>query len=101
MRGDEAEREPLNAEVAAEEADDLLDRDHAKAKSTEDYFQPFNDLPSEQRNILTVRAIVVGILCGALVNASNIYLGLKSGWTASANIFAVGCLFSLSLFSAD
>jgi hypothetical protein len=52
-----------------------------------DPFKPFDDLPDENRNILTIRAIVVGVLCGALVNASNIYLGLKSGWSASANIF--------------
>lgn len=54
-----------------------------------DPFKPFDDLPEEDRNILTVRAIAVGLFCGALINASNIYLGLKSGWTASANIFGV------------
>ena len=53
-----------------------------------DPFQPFDDLPNENRNVLTIRAITVGLLCGALVNASNIYLGLKSGWTSSANLFA-------------
>ncbi|KAL9079264.1 MAG: hypothetical protein Q9157_001835 [Trypethelium eluteriae] len=53
-----------------------------------DPFKPFNDLGNDTGNILTVRAIGVGILCGALVNTSNIYLGLKSGWTAGANIFA-------------
>lgn len=57
-------------------------------------FKPFDDLPDENRNILTLRAILVGLLCGGLVNASNIYLGLKSGWTASANIFAV-CFLTL------
>ncbi|KAI9663058.1 MAG: hypothetical protein M1821_008106 [Bathelium mastoideum] len=53
-----------------------------------DPFRPFNDLGDEPQNILTIRAITVGVLCGALVNTSNIYLGLKSGWTAGANIFA-------------
>ncbi|EFR02095.1 hypothetical protein MGYG_05097 [Nannizzia gypsea CBS 118893] len=55
---------------------------------------PFNPFPlrgfpaaeNEQR-ILTFRALLVGISCGALVNASNIYLGLRAGWTSSANIF--------------
>lgn len=56
-------------------------------KTTEDPFLPFDDLPDEDRNILTLRAILVGSLCGGLVNASSIYLGLKSGWTDSANIF--------------
>ena len=75
-----------------DEKDELLESQSSPEKDSfvEDPFQPFNDLPSEDRNILTIRAITVGILCGALVNASNIYLGLKSGWTASANIFAVG-----------
>lgn len=31
--------------------------------------------------------MLIGAICGALVNASNIYLGLKTGWTFSANIF--------------
>jgi len=52
-------------------------------------FQPFDDLPDERRNALTFRAVALGILCGALVNASNIYMGLKSGWTFSGTIFSV------------
>ena len=52
-------------------------------------FVPFEDLPHERDSILTLRAVIVGLLCGGLVNASNIYLGLKSGWTAGANIFGV------------
>ena len=61
-------------------AEDIQD-DFAK-----DPFRPFDDLPDET-NLLTVRAITVGVLCGALINVSNLYLGLKSGFTASANIF--------------
>jgi hypothetical protein len=77
-----------NGEEIQEESDPFI----------KDPFCPFDDLPDEDRNILTVRAITVGLLCGALVNASNIYLGLKSGWTASANIFGVNPPFpSLSL----
>lgn len=30
---------------------------------------------------LTVRAVAVGIALGSLVNASNVYLGLKTGFT--------------------
>ena len=67
--------------------------------SLDDPFRPFDDLPVENRNILTFRALLVGVLCGALVNASNIYLGLKSGWTASANIFAVSCPTIICSFS--
>ncbi|KAL2859214.1 OPT superfamily oligopeptide transporter [Aspergillus pseudodeflectus] len=50
-------------------------------------FAPFPDSEPNERRILTLRAILVGSLCGTLVNASNIYLGLKAGWTTSANIF--------------
>ena len=61
---------------------------------TDDPFSPLDGLAEDNENILTFRAIAVGVVCGALVNASNIYLGLKSGWTASANLFAV-CSFLL------
>lgn len=54
-----------------------------------DPFEPFRDIPPSDGNILTIRALVVGCLCGALINCSNLYLGLKAGWTASANIVGV------------
>jgi len=69
--------------------DDFGSHGSASSPSTLDPFQPFDGLPFESRNVLTLRAIFVGLLCGGLVNASNIYLGLKSGWTAGANIFGV------------
>lgn len=52
-------------------------------------FVPLYDSPQDNDGILTLRAIAVGVLCGAVVNASNIYLGLRSGWGLSANLFAV------------
>jgi len=52
-----------------------------------DPYTPFNDLPEEGKTIITIRAVILGCMCGALVGASNIYLGLKSGWTFSANLF--------------
>lgn len=57
--------------------------------SCPDAFEPFHDNKPPSGPILTLRALVVGILCGTLVNTSNIYLGLKAGWTSSANIFGV------------
>lgn len=59
------------------------------AELTEDKFAPFPDMHHDPNPILTFRALLIGCLCGALVNASNIYLGLKAGWTTSANIFGV------------
>ncbi|KAG5983724.1 hypothetical protein E4U54_006211, partial [Claviceps lovelessii] len=51
-------------------------------------FAPFPEMkpPDEDAALVTFRAVLVGILCGALVNGSNIYLGLKTGWTSSANL---------------
>lgn len=53
-----------------------------------DPFKPFVDTRQEG-HYLTIRAIFIGCCAGALVNASNIYLGLKTGWTFGANIFGV------------
>ncbi|KAK5131939.1 hypothetical protein LTR08_000451 [Meristemomyces frigidus] len=53
-----------------------------------DPFVPFDDLPPERQRIVTIRAMLVGCVCGALVNASNLYLGLKTGWTFGASLSA-------------
>lgn len=44
-----------------------------------DLFKPFPIDPGHpvEDNILTIRALVVGIALGALVNASNLYLGRR------------------------
>jgi hypothetical protein len=52
-------------------------------------FKPLPNLPEERPRVLTARALIIGLCAGALVNASNVYLGLKSGWTFSANLFGV------------
>jgi hypothetical protein len=52
-----------------------------------DPFVPFDDLPEERSRILTIRAVLLGCICGALVGSSNIYLGLKTGWTFGASLF--------------
>ena len=36
-----------------------------------DPFVPFDDLPPERERIVTFRAMLVGCICGALVNASS------------------------------
>jgi hypothetical protein len=55
-----------------------------------------------ETNILTFRAVFVGIILGALVNASNLYLGLKTGFTFGSAmfgaIFGYGIIKSLSRF---
>lgn len=52
-----------------------------------DPFVPFDDLPDERKRIVTIRAVILGAICGALVGSSNIYLGLKTGWTFGASLF--------------
>ncbi|OLN87510.1 putative metal-nicotianamine transporter YSL7 [Colletotrichum chlorophyti] len=63
----------------------------------EDLYRPLLMDPSiaPEHNILTVRAIVIGCVLGSLVNASNLYLGLKTGFTFGA-IFGYGILKLLS-----
>lgn len=43
---------------------------------------PFPALPGEELETqqFTVRAVLVGCILGAVISASNIYLGLKTGW---------------------
>lgn len=51
----------------------------------EDPFKPFPIEPHlpEETNVLTFRAVFIGCLLGALVNASNVYLGTWSQSTSS------------------
>ncbi|KAK8136995.1 OPT oligopeptide transporter protein-domain-containing protein [Apiospora sp. TS-2023a] len=49
----------------------------------------------EEENPLTVRAVVVGIILGSLVNASNVYLGLKTGFLFGASMF--GAIFGFGI----
>ncbi|KAK0657979.1 OPT oligopeptide transporter protein-domain-containing protein [Cercophora newfieldiana] len=63
----------------------------------EDLYKPLlmaEEIPHEP-NPLTVRAVFTGCLLGCLVNASNLYLGLKTGFTFSANMF--GAIFGYGI----
>lgn len=52
---------------------------------------------AEEKNPLTARAVIVGIVLGSLVNASNVYLGLKTGFTFPATLF--GAIFGYGIIS--
>lgn len=58
-----------------------------------DLFKPLPPLEGvlDEPNPLTFRAVIVGILLGSLVNASNVYLGLKTGFTFGASM--MGAIF--------
>ncbi|KAI0448843.1 OPT oligopeptide transporter protein-domain-containing protein [Xylaria acuta] len=80
--------------------DDKYDDIKVDEKETEeelDLYVPLKMDPNipHEPSPLTVRAVVVGIALGALVNASNLYLGLKTGFTFSANIF--GSIFGYGI----
>ncbi|XP_006463464.1 hypothetical protein AGABI2DRAFT_208266 [Agaricus bisporus var. bisporus H97] len=51
-------------------------------------------LPEEEHQ-LTLRAIIVGCALGAVVGASNIYLGLKTGFTFGPQLF--GAIFGFAI----
>ncbi|KAI9011102.1 OPT oligopeptide transporter protein-domain-containing protein, partial [Gaertneriomyces semiglobifer] len=51
-------------------------------------------LPDEG-NALTIRAVLVGTILGSVVAASNLYLGLKTGFTFGASLF--GAIFGFAI----
>ncbi|KAK5133090.1 hypothetical protein LTR08_008200 [Meristemomyces frigidus] len=61
--------------------------------SHEEQFPEDPDAPEEQQ--LTFRAIFVGCCLGGIIAASNVYLGLKTGWTFGASLF--GSIFGFAI----
>ncbi|CCF38542.1 hypothetical protein CH063_09600 [Colletotrichum higginsianum] len=72
----------------AQGSDADSDSDNDTTAAPFDAFVPLEKAPAHNGavKVVTLRAILLGSLCGALVNASNIYLGLRAGWTSSANM---------------
>lgn len=74
--------------------------DGSESFQTGDPFVPFDDADAAPDvNIVTIRAVLLGSLCGAVINASNIYLGLKTGWTSGANLVGVGLVQGFGICS--
>jgi hypothetical protein len=69
--------EPVAEERVGEKYDDVLVDEKPVVEEELDLYVPLKMDPSipHEPHPLTVRAVVVGILLGALVNASNLYLG--------------------------
>ncbi|OSD05158.1 oligopeptide transporter [Trametes coccinea BRFM310] len=65
--------------------------------NTHDITRPFPPEPDEmvETHQLTLRAIIVGCALGAVVGASNIYLGLKTGFTFGPQLF--GAIFGFAI----
>ncbi|KAJ3207363.1 hypothetical protein HDU67_007521 [Dinochytrium kinnereticum] len=67
---------------------------HGDSEFKFDPFTPFpDDGPAEQQ--LTFRAVIIGCILGAIVGASNLYLGLKTGFTFGASLF--GAIFGFAI----
>ncbi|KAI0816054.1 OPT oligopeptide transporter [Trametes gibbosa] len=60
---------------------------------TDDPFPVDPDAPEEHQ--FTFRAVFVGCALGAVISASNVYLGLKTGWTFGASLF--GSIFGFAI----
>ncbi|KAI0045023.1 oligopeptide transporter [Auriscalpium vulgare] len=65
-----------------------------------DVSRPFPIDPDEpeETHQLTVRALLVGCLLGCVVGASNIYLGLKTGFTFGPQLF--GAIFGFAILKS-
>ncbi|KAI0780151.1 OPT oligopeptide transporter [Fomes fomentarius] len=80
----------------------LNEKKHADAMdeyevNTPDISKPFPPDPNEmiETHQLTLRAVVIGCALGAVVGASNIYLGLKTGFTFGPQLF--GAIFGFAI----
>ena len=56
-----------------------------------------NYTPAPGEAQLTARAVIVGCLVGSVVSCTNIYIGLKIGWTFGASI--ISAVLSFSVFA--
>ncbi|MEC8022996.1 MAG: OPT family oligopeptide transporter [Myxococcota bacterium] len=70
--------------------------DKAKVTAGTHADQMYFPTPDEQQ--LTLRALVAGCIVGGVVACTNIYIGLKIGWTFGASI--VSAVLGFALFSA-
>ncbi|SPO05120.1 related to permeases - unknown function [Cephalotrichum gorgonifer] len=84
-------------EAGLYENDADLKPEEVEDEAVADLYAPLPELKGirKEENPLTIRAVVVGVVLGSLVNASNVYLGLKTGFTFSANMF--GAIFGYGL----
>nr|UOP56991.1 putative oligopeptide transporter [Thecaphora frezii] len=82
---DELDQSPLPAlydsEKAAIKAEEYVPEDISSGQPFDESFFP------EESSQLTVRAVLTGTALGCVVAASNIYLGLKTGFTFGASLF--------------
>lgn len=73
--------------IAYEDDEELVDF------GTDDPFPVDPNAQEEQQ--FTFRAVFIGCALGAVISASNVYLGLKTGWTFGASMF--GSIFGFAI----
>ncbi|KAL5640760.1 hypothetical protein ACGC1H_001300 [Rhizoctonia solani] len=76
------------------------DSDHGHDSFGDEKLDPHEPFPidpehEDEEHQLTLRALVVGWMLGAVVGASNIYLGLKTGFTFGPQLF--GAIFGFAI----
>lgn len=101
----DAEKSATETKIEPEAAalDDTLrtEQDHTNEDDEKiiDLFKPLSPLTgstvNEEPNPLTIRSVVLGLIFGSLVSASNVYLGLKTGFVFAANMF--GAIFGFGV----
>ncbi|KAI0745132.1 OPT oligopeptide transporter [Earliella scabrosa] len=89
--GESSHSESLNEKKVGEGISDEYENE------TPDISKPFPPDPNEmvETHQLTLRALIVGSALGAVVGASNIYLGLKTGFTFGPQLF--GAIFGFAI----
>ncbi|KAH9219269.1 OPT oligopeptide transporter protein-domain-containing protein [Leptodontidium sp. 2 PMI_412] len=83
------DKKTYSVDVNDNEIDSDRDRELEDMHAVLDNKFPFpklHGIPDQEQQI-TFRAILLGCCLGAVVSASNIYLGLKTGWTFGASLF--------------
>ncbi|KAI9170725.1 putative oligopeptide transporter [Paramyrothecium foliicola] len=94
-----AEPREINEKQPSIDVDLKSESDESSSEAITDLFVSFPPIKGvvEEPYPLTVRAVVVGIVLGSLVNASNVYLGLKTGFTFPSTLF--GAIFGYGIIS--
>ncbi|OJA20547.1 hypothetical protein AZE42_07075 [Rhizopogon vesiculosus] len=89
-----SDEDAIDVELNSQEDSDAESVSGGGFINTDDPFPIDPDAPLEEKQ-LTIRALVVGCALGAVIAASNVYLGLKTGWTFGASLF--GSIFGFAI----
>ncbi|GLB42392.1 putative OPT oligopeptide transporter protein [Lyophyllum shimeji] len=95
------QREDTSASYPKEKEEESVEIEEVEETYEDhDVSRPFPVSPDyvEETHQLTFRAVFVGCALGAVVGASNIYLGLKTGFTFGPQLF--GAIFGFAIIKA-